>query len=161
MLTPVGTVLRLAQALAFVREEPRNSNRGQAVEAFLKATGTAPGAPWCAAFVAWVGKTVLGTLWPLPLTAGCAALGVAGADQDIVRTTPQRGDVFLIWFPKLNRYAHTGFVVEVLADGRCRTVEGNTNDGGSRDGWGVFERTRAFGPHDRFLRWADVPGLAA
>jgi hypothetical protein len=34
---------------------------------------------------------------------------------------------------------HTGFVAEVHA-GKLITIEGNTNDGGSREGIGVFER---------------------
>ena len=36
---------------------------------------------------------------------------------------------------------HTGFV-KSLADGRLGTVEGNSNDGGSREGTGVFGLTR-------------------
>lgn len=161
ILTPVGTVLRLAQSLTFVREEPRDSNRGQVVEAMLKATGLAPGVPWCAAYVAWVGKTALGANWPLPLTARCAELGIAGASAGLEYADPKRGDVFLMFWPSLNRYGHTGFVVEVLPDGSVRTAEGNTNDGGSRDGWGVFERVRRFGPRDVFVRWADAPSVAA
>ena len=31
---------------------------------------------------------------------------------------------------------------------------GNTNPGGSRDGYGVFERVRHFGAADRFLHWS-------
>ena len=150
-------VLAAARALKFVREEPRNSNAGQAVEAMLRLCGLDKGYPWCAAMVAWVGRAAYGKAWPLPLTAGCAALGEAAKAKGILVKTPLPGDVFLVWFPKLGRFGHTGFVTEVieLANGICklRCIEGNTNDGGSRDGWGVFERDRTFGPDDRFIRW--------
>lgn len=142
-----------ARALTFVREEPRNSNAGQAVEAMLKLCGLGKGHPWCAAYVSWVGRAAFGAQWPLPLTAGCAALGEAAKAKGILVNTPLPGDVFLVWFPKLNRFGHTGFITALGENGRHRCIEGNTNDGGSRDGWGVFERDRQFGPNDRFIRW--------
>jgi hypothetical protein len=36
---------------------------------------------------------------------------------------------------------HTGYV-EALSDGRLRTIEGNSSNGGSREGTGVFALTR-------------------
>jgi len=33
------------------------------------------------------------------------------------------------------------------------TIEGNTNQGGSPEGIGVFRRRRTFGPDDRFVWW--------
>lgn len=152
----IEAVLRCASAFRFVREEPRNSNRGQAVEAFTRFTRLAPPQPWCAAFVAYTGAAMIGDGWPLPLTASCYQLHQAAKGKGLLHEAPQVGDVFLTWFPKINRMAHTGFVATVLPDGTCRTIEGNTNDGGSRDGWGVFERTRRFASNDRFIRWVDA-----
>ena len=37
---------------------------------------------------------------------------------------------------------HTGFVEGLHPDGRLITIEGNTNNGGSRDGIGVFRLQR-------------------
>jgi hypothetical protein len=149
----VGMVLAAARALLFVREVPKQSNAGQGVEAMLKVCGLGPGHPWCAAFTSYVGRSALGSLWPLPLTAGCAALGEAAKAKGILVNKPLPGDVFLVWFPKLGRYGHTGFIVSVGDGVTHQCIEGNTNDGGSRDGWGVFERPRTFGPKDRFIRW--------
>jgi hypothetical protein len=153
-------ILGAARALLFVREEPKDSNSGQAVEAMLKLTGLGKGYPWCAAFVSWVGRAAYGKDWPLPLTAGCKALGDAAEAKGLLVNRPLPGDVFLVWFPKLNRFGHTGFVVSVGEGGVCRCIEGNTNDGGSRDGWGVFERDRRFGAQDRFIRWSTALGGA-
>jgi hypothetical protein len=147
-------VLATARSLLFVREEPKNSNKGQAVEAFLKVTGLGGGYPWCAAYVAFCGQSAFGARWPLPLTAGCAALGQAADKKGILTATPHVGDVFLLYYPSLGRFAHTGFITAIVG-ASCRTIEGNTNDGGSRDGWGVFERMRSFGDRDRFIHWQD------
>jgi hypothetical protein len=149
---PHELVLAVARGVGFAREQPRNSNRGQAIEAMLKLTGLDGGYPWCAAFVAWCGVSALGERWPLPRTASVQQLYNAAEVRKLVSPRPEPGDVFCLWFPSLGRFAHTGFVRKVEGD-VAFTVEGNTNDGGSRDGWGVFERTRHFGPQDRFIRW--------
>lgn len=150
MMPEVEAVLGAARALRFVREEPPGSNAGQAVEAFLQLTGLGKGQPWCAAYVAWVGVAALGERWPLPRTASCYQLGEFAREWSTLLTTPAPGDVFLLWYPKLNRFAHTGFVTA------AGTLEGNTSGGGSREGWGVFERTRTWGERDRFIRWRDL-----
>jgi hypothetical protein len=146
------TTAEAARLLRFVREEPKGSNAGQGVEAFLKLTGLGPGHPWCAAFVAWVGHTLHGKAWPLPLTAACAALGEAARQKKLLMLKPQAGDIFLLYYPKLKRFAHTGFILGRGTGGTWKTVEGNTGADGSREGWGVFERERTFGPNDRFIR---------
>ena len=143
-------VLAAARALLFVREEPPNTNAGQAVEAMLKVTGLGKGYPWCAAFVAHVGQSALGLRWPLPLTASCAKLGEFARAHGALVDRPEPGDVFLLYYPSLKRFAHTGFVLDPATGA---TVEGNTSGGGSREGWGVFARSRVWKPEDRFIRW--------
>lgn len=147
-------VLAAARALLGVREIPRGSNRGPAIEAMLRLTGLGPGEPWCAAYVAWVGQAALSEAWPLPLTASCERLHRAAEGRGWLTERPEAGDVFLLWFPRLGRFAHTGFVELLARDGGTQTIEGNTNGGGSRDGWGCFARARRFGAQDRFIRWA-------
>ncbi len=52
-----------------------------------------------------------------------------------------KGDIFGIYFSRLGRIAHVGFVLEdrgVLV----KTIEGNTNVEGSRDGDGVYRKMR-------------------
>lgn len=60
---------------------------------------------------------------------------------EYVKKIPETGDVFLIWFPKLGRPAHIGFV-ERWGNRTVITVEGNTNDNGSREGDGVYRKRR-------------------
>jgi len=145
----IEPVLSAGRALRFVREEPVGSNAGQAVEAFLKLTGLGKGYPWCAAFIAYAGYAAMGKDWPLPLTASCAQLGEFAKGKGVLVDAPAVGDVFLLYYPKLKRFAHTGFVTALPGS----TLEGNTSGGGSRDGWGVFERSREWKLGDRFIRW--------
>jgi hypothetical protein len=153
-VSTVEMLLALAQSFRFVREEPRNSNRGQAIGAFLGSVGLEQGYAWCAAYVGYCGQFVPG--WPLPLVAGCATLGEAAEKKGLLRPTPARGALFLLYYPALKRFAHTGICLVEKGGGVWRTIEGNTNGGGSRDGWGVFERERSFGPSDRFIHWWDA-----
>jgi len=143
--------------------EVGGQNRGPRVEDYLRAVHLKPGDPWCAAFVAWVGAkaaALLGTDWPLPMVGGCATLGAYAAHEGMLQQLPAVGAVFLKFYPTLNRFAHTGFVVKPDPNGEdvghWITIEGNTSDPrmkATREGWGVFQRSRAFASSDRFIHW--------
>ena len=133
--------------------EEGGQNRGRRVEEYLAATHAGPGLPWCAAFVAWTGLHS-GVPWPLAPVPGCMSLYADAKAKGLVRDRPETGAVFLLWFPRLGRYAHTGFL-ERSGDqpGTWHTIEGNTNPAGGREGYGVFRRVRTFGPRDVFVYW--------
>lgn len=146
-------VLFVAQTQVNVTESPPNSNKGLKVEEYQRTVGIQVGKdPWCAGFIAWCGVTALGDDWFVPKVGGCATLGEWAAKLGILESSPKPGDAFLLWFPKLKRFAHTGFVETVNRDGSCLTIEGNTSGAGSREGWGVFKHTRKWKPEDRFIR---------
>lgn len=156
-LDPVEMYLALVKSFRWVREQPRNSNRGQAIEAMLAACGGAAGEPWCAALVSYCGMLIPG--WPLPIVRGCATLAEAAEKKGLLRTTPARGAIFLIWYPALKRFAHTGACDLEKRGGLWHTAEGNTSDPlapATREGWGCFERDRTFKPADRFIYWWEV-----
>lgn len=155
-MSEVETVLAALRAIRFVKEQPPGSNRGQGVEAMQQLVSISPGSPWCAACVAWAGQSALGKKWPLPLTGGCAALGDFAKQKKVLMPTPQVGDVFLLYFPSLKRFGHTGFITGQAEGSAWTTIEGNAADPSqpsSREGYGVFQRTRTFGASDRFIQW--------
>ena len=144
--------LEVADGQVGVSEQPPGSNRGKEVEEFLAAVGVPPGNPWCAAFVYWcVDRAAerLGQANCLPRTGGvlemwrgakrtglpCVPSGQAVAQPSLVTA----GMVFVI--DHGGGKGHVGFV-EGVANGRLVTVEGNSNDGGSREGTGVFRLDR-------------------
>lgn len=147
--------LEVAAGEIGVREEPPGSNRGPRVAEYLAAVGldaTRGHYAWCAAFVCWVFREAakaLGVESPLPWTAGALALwnGAAGR-TGVVRVTAAeaREDVRLVRPGQVfvlstgGGLGHVGLVESVSA-GILTTIEGNTNDGGSREGIGVFRRS--------------------
>ena len=122
--------------------ETGGSNKGTQVEMYLASVGLGPGYPYCAAFVSWVYQNAN---IQVPLSAWVPSYALK--DKRIYQRgkfelkTPQKGDVFLIWYPKLNRPAHIGFI-EQWKEKWVLTVEGNTNDSGSREGDGVYRKRR-------------------
>lgn len=144
--------LRVAAEQLGIAEDPPGSNRGAAVEEFLDAVDLGPGNAWCAAFVYWCAdRAARETGLPnrLPRTGGvldmwrrarraglpCITAAEAAAQPALVTS----GMVFVMDHGAGR--GHTGFV-RSLANGRLCTIEGNSNDGGSREGTGVFELTR-------------------
>lgn len=138
-----------------VIEQPRGSNRGARVQAMLRNTGLGGGYPWCAAAVTTWGIEALGSDWPVPRSADCdSILEWARREGCLHQSGPQRGDLFLV-MKNAHDAIHIGVVSEVLSSEYVKSWEGNTNDGGSRDGYGVFHRSRS--RHNLwYVRWADV-----
>lgn len=141
------TVLAIAKAFTFVREVPFASNAGRWVEAIQHVGGTTKGNPWCACFVSFALGAAFNDKPPLPYTASCDELLNAGKRWGWVSENPEAGDVFLVLKSPTDA-VHTGFVTQVQGP-HFNTIEGNASDAGkaaTREGWGVFERTRALTP---------------
>lgn len=123
--------------------EKSSRNDGSRVEEYLAYTGNKQGEPWCAAFVCWaLGKAGIAN----PRSAWSPDLLPARRitwknSWSAKRVQPQIGDVFGIWFINKGRIAHCGFIAE-WGDSQIITVEGNTNQSGSREGDGVYRKRR-------------------
>lgn len=146
--------LKVAASQIGVMEQPPGSNRGPEVDRYLRAVGLDPtegSFPWCAAFVFSCfneAARALGRKNPVVRTAGvldhwtqAGARGIARisagkAHMHEALVTP--GLIFVI--DTGGGTGHTG-LVERVDNGKLVTIEGNTNDGGSREGVGVFRRT--------------------
>lgn len=120
--------------------ETTGKNDGPWVEAIQRTTGNKKGDPWCASFVNWVLDIAYRDMNPLPATASCDVLLEFARKNQLLTSTPQPGDVFLVMRTK-NDAIHTGIVTEVKAD-TVKTIEGNTNREGAREGNGVWARER-------------------
>lgn len=99
--------------------------------------------PWCAAFVSFCLNqtgTGHGRIVYVP------NIVARYRDEGRLFTTPQPGDLFCLWFPSKNRYAHVGAVEAVDGD-FIITTEGNSNSAGSRTGGSVVRLRR---------RWRDT-----
>lgn len=114
-------------------------NRGFWVERFLAGVGLGPGYSWCAAFVAFALKQAG---WKdLPKGAAAVRNWASWAKANgRITAKPERGDLFF-WL-NADGTGHMGFVVEATPT-TVRTIEGNTNTAGSREGDGCYRRTRS------------------
>lgn len=155
--------LLLALPDVYLRElgvrELSGRNDGPRVEAYLAYVGLAKGNPWCAAFVCWslheAGMANPRSGWSPDLfpqrricwqrSSSCKPLAAKVA-------LPKRGDVFGIYFPDKGRIAHVGFVDD-WGDKYVVTVEGNTNEAGSREGDGVYRKRRLVSSIYRVAKW--------
>lgn len=147
----VEKVVRVARGTVGWKEVGRNS--GPLVDKILASVGLAGSrAPWCAAWVVYVGDEALGKEEnPYPRSAWSPDF-VKNPDWNRGRgKKPGPADAFGIYFSSLGRVAHTG-LVEKLEGKMVVTLEGNTNDDGSREGDGVYRKRR---PLDTMLakRW--------
>ncbi len=134
--------------------ESNGSNRSPFIDQANALCNAPKGSPWCASFEALCAHISLGTLWPVPLTADCDTILAWGQKRRIVYRDPQKGDIFLIINSSDSDDAtHTGIVTEVTASG-IKTIEGNTNNNGSREGYACLARTRLFSSHIVYVRWA-------
>ena len=150
-----GKSLAIALTQNGVEEVPRGSNAGKQVEAYLKSVGLGKGYPWCMAFVYWCvdkAATELGQINPLVKTGGV----MRQWNECTLRKLPKTaiaairpGDIFIMDFG--GGVGHTGFVVEVKGN-IVYTIEGNTNDDGSREGYEVAKRQRPASSFKGFIQ---------
>ncbi|MEO8416130.1 MAG: CHAP domain-containing protein [Ginsengibacter sp.] len=145
--------LEIAASQIGVIESPPNSNRGPQVDVYLKTVGLNPEGQhysWCAAFVYWCFQQSVNELNlpknPLVKTAGClehwrratcAKITKQAALKDPSLVKP--GFVFII--DHGHGAGHTG-LVESSQGGLLTTIEGNTNQQLSSNGYGVFRLNR-------------------
>jgi hypothetical protein len=151
----LAKVLEVAAGEIGVREKPPGSNRGDRVEEYQASVGIDPGEPWCVAFIFFcfvkaakdlavdnrMAKRRCKTGCVLDLWDRARANGVTTVVHDSALDDPSKvapGMIFII--STGSGHGHAGLVVSVTGN-RLETFEGNTNDGGSREGIGVFRRT--------------------
>lgn len=133
-------------------EAPRGSNWGEPVKTYLASVGIAFPASWCMAFVYWCfGQAAkeMGIKTPLLKTGG-----VLKAWQKAPMTAkvkePQPGDIFIQ--DHGHGLGHTG-IIEGIDGDHVHTIEGNTNDTGSREGYEVCRRLRKKASIIGYLRY--------
>ena len=135
-----------------IREE--RSNAGPEVARYLRSVNLPVGHPWCMAFVYWCVQVAADRLKlenPLVRTAGvlrqwneCTCRKIPGRSGAV-----KPGDIFIMDFG--GGKGHTGFVTGVKP-GIIETIEGNTNDEGSREGVEVCRRERPISSIKGFIQ---------
>jgi len=153
----------LSYARDFIGIEEIGSNRGPAVEWFQQRGEIGPGDAWCAAFangileITCAVHNVRSPLENVQWQGYVQSYYDYAIEQDWVvdweLTYP--GCLFVKWFgPPKSRFAHIGFMDTLLLEQRkFQTVEGNSNDDGSAEGYKVAQNWRVDGDEYRYLDW--------
>jgi len=134
-------------------------NKGPWVRLYMKGH-EGPDWPWCAGFVSFVLKQASDTIGqqpPIKATFSCDILAASAREngfflgeskiQNKNQITP--GSLFLNRRTSTD-WVHTGIVVKAEND-FYHTIEGNTNDEGSREGYEVCKRIRGYKKKDFIL----------
>lgn len=124
--------------------EATGHNDGKDVEKYLRAVGLGKGYAWCAAFVRWCYDQA-----GVRTKINGAAASAYNRNNLVFfkhkfQQDPRPGDAFTLWFNSLGRIGHTGFFHRKINSTIYETVEGNTNEAGSREGDGVYKKYRSF-----------------
>lgn len=145
----VGQIINAARTQVGVRET--SENQGEGIAKYWTATnygtGYAERQPWCAAFVCWcVQQSGIFSEADRPKSAAAFKEGGfekwarSKAPKVTLTTRPTKittGDLVIFSF------SHIGIATgDSDASGKFATIEGNTNPAGSREGNGVWEKTR-------------------
>jgi hypothetical protein len=132
------------------------SNDGPQIRKYLESIGITWADQWCAAFVYFCINEICKkkNIKNYYIKTGyCPDFARWGKANKVYSYEPERGDIFLLtdshptdpWF-------HTGFVLEKTSSASIKTIEGNTNDGGSSNGDGIYIRTRLLS-NIVFIKW--------
>lgn len=137
-----------------VKEE--TANWGKDIKKYLNSVNINFPASWCMAFVYWCfneASVKLALKNPLPKTGGVMkhyneTMGIRLKDKKTV----QPGDVMILNFGK--GLGHTGIVESVdLPNNTVITLEGNSNNSGSREGIEVVRHERKIDKVYSFIRY--------
>lgn len=137
-----------------VMEQPKGSNKGPEVEMYLKSVGLGGGFAWCMAFVYWcVNEASKKMNRPNPLVKTAGVMDQFRKTQ--LRILPKTsigikpGDIFILEFA--HGLGHTGFV-KSIDNGIVTTIEGNSNEDGSREGYEVCSHHRPISSFKGFIQ---------
>lgn len=161
MNNPIALIAEVAREYLGTRETSRN--QGPHFAAFWAATNYHVGEenrePWCAAFVCFCVQEAMrrnpAIAMPHPPRFAAVSEWIPWARQPEVGAlvfgpfsdaTAAPGDILVFQF------SHIGIVTGRKPGGWISTIEGNTNGEGSREGDGVYEKTRGYSSVRAFIR---------
>lgn len=121
-------------------EIPKGSNWGHHIQKYLNSVGIESPSPWCMGFVYWCfdeAAKEMGVENPLIKTGHVLTQWRKTPKKYKVVGKPQKGDIGIMDFG--GGKGHT-FIVSGVSGDKVNTIEGNSNDEGSREGYEVCRK---------------------
>lgn len=159
MINPLQVVVDVAREELGTLEDPNHPNQGKAIRKYKEHTELNPDDawPWCAAFVSFVvaeaderSETI--SLPVPPRLARAFDFEDWGQKRALVfypddaHYQPAAGDIVVF------NFSHVGIVEVPVINGKVISIDGNTNEVGSREGDGVYRKKRAIDLVKCFVR---------
>jgi hypothetical protein len=137
--------LDIASKYINVTENPIGSNRGPLIDRWNTLVNAPLGSFWCASFVSavameWESKG--GNDWPLCFSADCDVWLASAKKHQCLTTKGRPGDLVLL--VSNNDAYHIGIVSGYSETGTLMSIEGNSNNDGSRNGYEVAQRANLY-----------------
>lgn len=135
-------------------------NQGPQINLYQRTAGLGKfgGHPWCACFVYWCLIRAKANPQKLPKIGDCAAVRnwhTWAKGQSRIQTQAKRGRLF--YWLNADQTGHIGFCLGPSILGIFRTIEGNTDSqSGSREGHGVYKRTRTIWQLKSHKQWGFI-----
>lgn len=151
-----NAVIKVAQGLLYVRERTGNNDHPM-IDKMFDYLGLPHNLSWCLAFCVWCWHVAVNPM-PFPKIARCSTFwATTQADSWKYKTftasdvawgieKAQPGDIIIFSSSKVagkkNWNGHAALVEVQTSKRAWATIEGNTNGAGSREGNGVYRKTR-------------------
>ena len=149
---PRTELMLTAKKYVGVHEEG-GDNKGLMVERFQKAVdGVASGEAWCCAFLQFCIKEVEAKLnIKSPIFKSESVWEMYHQSNASCRVSHGIQGFVICWsVPPGTKKGHTGIIIDTTPDNRFLTIEGNTNEAGSREVDGVYQKSRSLTGSDTF-----------
>jgi hypothetical protein len=148
--TLAALALQVAQGQVGQCEKPIGSNSGPMIDEYLNAVGLHPGYAWCQAFMYWCYQQAAQQLKganPVVKTGGAldcwhkTAVQFKITQAEAVKSPALLNPGFQFILSLGNGAGHTG-LIEKMEGTILHTIEGNSNNNGSREGYEVVRHQR-------------------
>lgn len=158
-------------ATSFLDEEEKSGNRGFKTKSFeeqMKSIGWKYGQSWCAYFIELVWRTSFTSCgMPEIYQQSLNSLFSGSVVQTFrnfknsklfeITKTPSKGCLVLWQSRKNPTFGHCGIVISFTSN-NLKTIEGNTNSNGSREGYKVCRKSRTYSPAGyKLLGFVNLP----
>lgn len=141
----MNTFISIAEKYVGVSENPVGSNRGPLIDRWNTNVNAPLGSFWCASFVSAVAmewEAQSGSDWPLCVSADCDVWLANARKNKCISQKGRPGDIVIL--VSGNDAYHIGIVTGYSETGTLVSVEGNSNNDGSRNGYMVAKRSNLY-----------------
>lgn len=164
LLKLANDFIDIAKEYVGTTEQPVGSNRGTLIDKWNKMSNVSVGSFWCCSFVSAMARELAEKhdfVWPFPYTADCDVIYAIAKKKNAIVHIPEPGDLFVCH--KGNDAYHIGIVEDVDKGYVATSIEGNSNNDGSRNGITVARRNDLMDGRSinnvSYIRWTSLVTL--